>query len=201
MDRKTAAILMFALLAACSGGQPAQQAAAPAPPPGPAPGSNEWKIQSAMSAGPAEIARAAAIMDYPTTPTGQPTQIRAGTNGWTCLPDMPDTPDPDPICVDGQWMNWFGAWMGHKSPHTTAVGLSYMLMGADDASNTDAFKMKPDSGQQWIHSGPHMMIISPGNNYAGLPTTPQANMPFVMFAGTPYAHIMAPVPAPASHTM
>lgn len=199
MIRK-AAVLFALSLAACS--KPEQQAAAPAaPPPGPPRGSNEWKIQNAMSAAPADIARAATIMDYPATPTGQPTQLRAGTNGWTCFPDLPSSPANDPMCADAQWMDWMGAWMGHKPPHTTAVAVAYMLQGADDASNTDPFKDKPDSGQQWVHTGPHTMIIAPNAQHAfgSYPTTPTPGTPFVMFPNTPYAHLM--VPSSGAHTM
>jgi hypothetical protein len=199
MSRRSTALILTALvLVSCKKAEPPPQAAAQ--PVGPAPGTPEWKIQSAISAAPAEIARAAAVMDYPATPTAQPTQLRAGTNGWTCLPDSPETPSPDPICVDGQWMNWFGAWMGHKPPNITAVGIAYMLQGADDASNTDPFATRPDSGKSWVHSGPHIMIIAPNNRlYAGLPTEPRAGEPFVMFPNTPYAHIMAPTPT--GHSM
>lgn len=199
MSRKIVVAAMLALLAACSKTETPQQAAAPAPPPGPAPGSNEWKIQSAMSAAPASIANGAAIMDYPSTPTGQPTQLRAGTNGWMCFPDLPSSPSPDPICADAQWQDWFTNWMGHKPPHTTAVGVAYMLVGADDASNTDPFKEKPDSGQQWVHTGPHLMIIAPNaaHAFSGYATTPTPGQPFVMFPNTPYAHIMVPTPGAA----
>ena len=199
MTRKLA-VALIGLLAACSS-QQERAAAPPAPPPGPARGTNEWKIQNAMSAAPAEIASGAAIMDYPDA-QGHMAQLRAGTNGWTCLPDLPSSPSNDPICVDGQWMDWFGQWMGHKPPKTTGVGVAYMLQGADDASNTDPFKDKPDSGQQWVHSGPHTMIIAPNAAHAfgNYPTTPTAGKPFVMFPNTPYAHLMVPAGG-ASHAM
>ncbi len=201
MSRKLAVAMMVAL-AGCSS-QQQQAAAPPAPPPGPARGTNEWKIQNAMSAAPADIASGAAIMDYPSTPTGQPTQLRAGTNGWVCFPDLPSSPANDPICADAQWQDWFNNWMAHKPPKTTAVGVAYMLQGADDASNTDAFKEKPDSGQQWVHTGPHTMIIAPNaaHMFSGYPTTPTPGKPFVMFPNTPYAHIMVPSPGLATHGM
>ena len=47
-------------------------------------------IQNAMSAGPSSISSDAAILDWDLN------VIREGSNGWTCLPDRPDTPGNDP---------------------------------------------------------------------------------------------------------
>jgi hypothetical protein len=186
-----AALLVLAV--ACKKAeQPAETAAQPA---GPAPGTPEWKIQNAMSAAPGGITAAATIMDWPSTPTGQPTQLRAGTNGWTCFPDTPSTPANDPMCLDQQWMTWAAGYMAHKPPNVTAVGYSYMLMGSSDASNTDPFKEKPDSGQSWQIDGPHIMVVYPRSQMAMLNALPdtQSAGPYVMWKGTPYAHVMVPV--------
>jgi len=192
MRRGIGAAVLIAAVAACK-----QQEQAPAAAAGPAPGSREWKIQDAMKAAPAEIAGAAAIMDWPDS-AGHMAQLRAGTNGWTCMPDVPGTPANDPMCLDQQFMVWAGAWMGHKTPNVTGTGVGYMLMGADDASNTDPFASKPDSGKSWVHTGPHVMIIVPGARYPGVATVPKVGTPYVMFPGTPYAHIMAPTQAAAN---
>jgi hypothetical protein len=47
--------------------------------------------------------------------------------------------------------------------------------------------------------GPSLMIFVPDPaQLAGLPTTPQTEGPYVMWPGTPYAHLMVPVgPRPA----
>ncbi len=50
------------------------------------------------------------------------------------------------------------AYMSHRAPNTTAVGYAYMLQGGSDASNTDPFKVRPDSGQPWAIEGPHVMM-------------------------------------------
>ena len=194
-----ARVAAVALVAACAKEQP--KPAAVTPPPGPAKGTPEWKIQSAMSAAPRTIASAAAIMDFPATPTGQMSQLRAGTNGWSCLPDDPATPGNDPVCWDQPAGDWYGAYMGHKPPHITKVGLSYMRQGATDASNTDAYKTKPDSGQGWIVTGPHLMVVVPdARALAGLPTDWKSGGPYVMWAGTPYAHLMIPIAAAKADT-
>jgi hypothetical protein len=197
---RIAASLFLVLIAACKRAETPETVNVALA--GPARGTNEWKIQDAMSAAPTEISSAAAIMDYPASPTAQPTQLRAGTNGWACFPDMPETPSDDPVCVDATWADWFGAWMQHKPPHVTKVGIAYMLQGADDPSNTDPFATKPDSGKSWIHNGPHIMVIAPGNAmYAGMATEPKVGVPYVMFPGTPYAHLMVPSQAPARSAM
>ena len=56
--------------------------------------STEGIISSAVSAGPASITGEAAVSDWDMN------EVRAGTNGWTCLPDRPDTDGNDPWCVN-----------------------------------------------------------------------------------------------------
>jgi len=190
---RIAAAGLLLLAVACKKAEQPQQAAAPA---GPAPGTPEWKIQNAMSAAPAAIASGATVLDWPASDTAHPAQLRAGTNGWTCFPDMPNTPSNDPMCLDQQWMAWAQGYMSHKPPNVTAVGYSYMLMGSSEASNTDPYKMRPDSGQQWIVDGPHLMVVYPRAQAAmlnSLPDTPGGGGPYVMWKGTPYAHVMVPV--------
>ena len=186
-----AAATLVVALGACAKEQ--QQAAAPA---GPAKGTKEWKIQDAMSAAPAALASGAAVMDWPSTPNGQPVLLKAGTNGWTCMPDDPGTPGDDPVCGDSLSYAWYGQYMQHKPPRIPSVALAYMLQGAWDASNTDPAKMKPDSGQEWVVTGPHVMIFVPDPKaLRGMPTDWKSGGPYVMWQGTPYAHLMVPVAA------
>jgi len=188
--RKAAGIASLALAAACAKEQAGQQQA----PAGPAKGTPEWKIQNAMSAGPRAIAAAATIMDYPATPGGQMAQLKAGTNGWTCMPDDPSTPGNDPVCGDSTSFTWYSLYLQHKPPRISKVGVTYMLQGATDASNTDPFKMKPDSGQPWVVTGPHLMLFVPDPKaLQGMSTDWKSGGPYVMWAGTPYAHMMLPV--------
>lgn len=71
-----------------------------------------------------------------------------------------------------------------------------MLEGGSDASNTDPFKMRPDSGEQWIDTGPHVMIVIPNvRGLAGLTTDHAGGGPYIMWQNTPYAHVMVPVRA------
>jgi hypothetical protein len=144
-------------------------------------------IKSALSAAPAAIAKDATVVDMSMK------VLKQGTNGWTCLPDMPSTPGPDPMCVDKNGMEWAAAWMGHKDPPKDKMALAYMLVGATDPSNTDPFAEKPADGK-WIVTGPHMMVLNIGDHFAGYPTTAtNTKVPYVMFPNTPYAHLMIPI--------
>jgi hypothetical protein len=177
-------------LAACAKRQPQTRAAAPQ---SPAKGTPEWKIQNALSAAPPAIAAGAAVLDFPGA-DGQTARLKAGTNGWLCMPDDPATPGNDPVCGDSTSFAWYGAMMSHQVPHIAHVAMAYMLQGATDASNADPFKTKPDSGQEWVVTGPHVMIFVPDPAaLRGMPTDWKSGGPYVMFAGTPYAHWMVPV--------
>lgn len=148
-------------------------------------------IASALTAAPPGVAAAAAVMDW------EGKELRAGSNGWTCLPDVPDTPGEDPMCLDGPWMEWAHAWQTKGPVTITRVGLAYMLAGGTDASNTDPWATEPAAGEQWVHSGPHVMIIVPDvAQLEGIPTDPDNGGPWVMWKGTPYAHIMMPTAPP-----
>ena len=155
-------------------------------------GSAAAKIASAMSAAPSRISSAATIAEI--GPDGKIVTLRAGTNGYTCFPDDPNTPKPDPICADKAWGQWFEAWMAKKPPMTRQVGIAYMLQGASDASNTDPFATKPAAGADWVNTPAHTMVIVPDpKQLDSYPSDPKSGGPFVMFKGTPYAHLMVPV--------
>jgi hypothetical protein len=158
--------------------------------------SDAAKIAKAMSAAPPEISRNATIMDIGAD--GKMKQLRAGTNGWACMLE----PTGVPMCLDKEWQNWADAWMNKKDPQLKNVGVGYMLKGDKGASNTDPYADKPTSDNQWVVSGPHVMILTPDTaQLDALPTDPQQGGPWVMWKGTKYAHIMvptAPMPKAAS---
>lgn len=151
-------------------------------------------IKSAMSAAPTKVAKGATIMTMEAD--GKMRTLRQGTNGFTCMPDNPATPGPDPMCMDKNSMDWVGAWIAHKTPPAGKVGLMYMLTGGTDASNTDPYAAKPDAQNHWIKTGPHMMIVGGDTSFLdSYPKgeNPDTTVPYVMWAGTPYQHLMAPV--------
>ena len=150
-------------------------------------------IASAESAAPASIAHNASVVQI--DPTGALKELRKGTNGWTCMPDAPETPGPDPMCVDANAMKWAAAWMGHKAPPDGTAGVIYMLEGGTDASNTDPYAKQPTAENNWIKTGPQVMVVGSTDSLAGHPSgaKPDTSVPYVMWAGTPYAHLMVPI--------
>ena len=151
-------------------------------------------IASAMSAAPAKVAKGATIVAMEAD--GKMRTIRQGTNGFTCMPDNPATPGPDPMCMDKNAMEWVHAWVAHKPPTAGNVGFMYMLSGGTDASNTDPYATKPEPNNHWVKTGPHVMIVGADPSfYDQYPQSadPDTKVPYVMWAGTPYQHLMAPV--------
>ena len=85
------------------------------------------KIANAIAAAPAGVTSKATILDWPSKEGMAPEVLRAGTNGWSCFPDLPDTKGNDPQCVDEPWMNWLQAYIAKKTPQITRVGIGYMM--------------------------------------------------------------------------
>lgn len=151
-------------------------------------------IASAMSAAPPAIGKAATIVAM--TAEGEMRTLREGTSPFTCMPDNPDTPGPDPMCWDKNSHGWMHAYMHHGTPPAGKVGLMYMLAGGTDASNTDPYATAPAANNHWIKTGPHIMIVgADAAFYDQYPkdADPDTSVPYVMWAGTPLQHLMAPV--------
>ena len=149
-------------------------------------------MQSAMAAAPEAVSKDATIVAM--NEKMEMSTLRKDTNDWTCMPDNPGTPGKDSMCLDPNGLAWAMAWMGHKDPPKGKIGLGYMLMGGSDASNTDPFATEPKPGARWVDTGPHMMVMNITDHFAGYPTTAaNTKVPYVMFPGTPYAHLMIPV--------
>lgn len=157
------------------------QAAAPAP---------DDAIAYAERAAPPEISRDATIID------AEGNVLRQGTNDWTCVA-MPGAP----MCLDREWMSWLDAYMNQRDEvEVNAVGIAYMLRGDEGASNIDPYAQGPAPGNEWVVTGPHLMLIVPDERLlAGIPTDPRSGGPYVMWRGTPLAHVMIPLEADAIH--
>ena len=152
------------------------------------------KIEDAMRAAPSSVSEHATILDYEMDEAGQFVVLREGSNGWSCFPDTPGTPSDDPQCLDQTWMAWMDAFMANEAPDTTVPGLAYMLQGGTDASNTDPFATEPAAGEEWVTTPPHLMILLPGKlDQTVFSTDHHSGEPYIMWAGTPYEHIMVPV--------
>lgn len=151
-------------------------------------------IASALAAAPPGVAKHAAVAAP--DDKGEMRTLKAGTNGFTCMPDVPTTPGPDPMCMDKASMAWVHAMMAKAPPPSGKVGLMYMLAGGTDASNTDPYSQKPSKADHWIKTGPHVMIAgADAAFYDQYPKSadPDTSTPYVMWAGTPYQHLMVPV--------
>jgi hypothetical protein len=144
-------------------------------------------IASATAAAPRAIGDHAAVIAPDAK--GKMVTLRPGTNGWTCMPDEPDTPGLDPMCLDKAGMQWVQSLMSKSpKPASTTPGIVYMLEGGSDISATDPHATKTD---HFIESPPHWMILWPYDaKQTGLPTTPKKTGTWIMWAGTPYAHLM-----------
>ena len=150
-------------------------------------------IKNAESAAPVAVGVAAAV--YAPQADGSMKTLREGTNGYWCMPNDPSTPGDDPMCGDANSMEWAMAWMGKKDPPKGKVGLIFMLAGGSDASNTDPYAKGPTDANNWVKTGKHVMIMNAMDMMAGYPTDakPDTSKPYVMWAGTPYAHLMVPI--------
>ena len=151
--------------------------------------SPEDKIARAMSAAPAAVSAEATIMDT------DGTILREGSNGWTCLPDtMPG--DHAPMCNDEVWMKLMGMMMGGEEYVPDRIGISYMLQGEPEGagvSNSNPAHPDHQSADDYVETGPHMMIVVPKEMLKGITDDPTVGGPYVMWGDTPFAHIMIPV--------
>ena len=147
----------------------------------------DQRIAHARSAAPASISANATVMVDGKV-------VAQGSNGWTCMPDtMPN--DNAAMCNDAIWMKMMGA-MGSKADfRVDGVGISYMLHGDIGAgvSNSDPFHPNPKSAEDYVETGPHLMIAVPRELLDGITRDPGSGGPYVMWGDTPYAHIMVPL--------
>ena len=146
------------------------------------------RVAHARGAAPAEVGADATIII-----NGE--VVVEGSNGWTCMPDvMPD--DGAAVCVDAVWGEMMAA-LGAKTPFTASrVGISYMLLGeppGSGVSNSDPYHEDPANADDYVETGPHLMIIVPKESLKGISDDPSTGGPYVMWKDTDYAHIMIPV--------
>ena len=81
---------------------------------------DEDMVKSAMAAAPEAVAAGATIVAVGAD--GKMRTLRQGSNGFTCLPDNPNSPGPDPMCGDANAMEWAAAWIGKKEPPAARSG-------------------------------------------------------------------------------
>lgn len=157
-----------------------------------APPTRQDREALAMSAAPPAVGAEATLMDRDAT--GEMVLLREGSNGWLCVTDENhEAPGEHPICLDGAWQAWFGAYQAGEAPVIDGIGISYMLQGGPAASNTDPMATTPPEGEDWLMDPAHVMIVVPDPAMLdAFPTEHGSGGPYVMWAGTPYAHLMVP---------
>jgi hypothetical protein len=116
--------------------------------------SDAEKIASALEAGPTFVTQNATVVDYPTSPGGEYRVVRAGTNGWTCLPGFAGAAHDEPGCFDQVFLQFIKDSMAGRSPNVQSIGISYMYGGKWVPNKSHA----TGSGGEF-HVGPHIMII------------------------------------------
>jgi hypothetical protein len=150
----------------------------------------EQLIKLALLAAPWSIAKDAAVM-IPGD-DGKLTEVKTGTNGFTCIPDIDGMPKADPFCGDAASMQWANDLMsGAPKPTNTVPGVAYMARGGWHFEKDGKILLKKEEGAKAVHEPPHWMIFWPFDSTAsGLPSMPVPFGAYVMFDGTPYAHLM-----------
>lgn len=147
---------------------------------------SQAKIARAMAAGPDSIARNARIIDG--EGDGKIVVLREGNNGWTCIPDHPGIVGHGAMCLDQPAVQWATDLLSHKpKPTNSQPGIVYMLQGGTDwsATNPGARSGTP------FKEPPHWAIVWPFDpQQTGLPDQPKSTGTWIMYAGTPYAHLM-----------
>jgi hypothetical protein len=146
---------------------------------------DQEKIASAISAGPVSITRDATIAEM--DGQGEMHVLRQGTNAWVCMPGDPNSIANPPMCEDKPSQAWDYAFRHHlPKPSNTVPGITYMLAGAEQRSDSDPY----DKTSPPIKIGPHWMIMWPFDPATtGLPTRHRPSGAYIMWAGTPYAHV------------
>jgi hypothetical protein len=169
-----------ALIALASAGQAQQK---------PAASSDADYMAKVMTAAPESIVKGATVVAM--DKGGSMRTLQNGTNDFTCML----MGDGTPMCTDKNGMEWVHAFSTHAAPPPNKIGFMYMLAGDVGASNTDPFATAATPTNHWIKTGPHVMILGPAAKTLGYPRTPDADptKPYVMWAGTPYEHVMIPV--------
>jgi hypothetical protein len=152
--------------------------------------SKDALMKLALSAAPEHISKNAAVK-IPDE-KGQLVEVKAGTNGFTCIPTVNNGPEPDPMCMDAAVGQWVADLMNKApKPTNTVPGISYMGRGGHHWEKDGKILMEEEPGAVSVKEPPHWMMMWPFDaKTAGLPSMPNPGGAYVMFDGTPYAHLM-----------
>ncbi|WP_455370989.1 hypothetical protein [Petrachloros mirabilis] len=151
--------------------------------------SEKEQVALALSAAPAHISKDAGVMIYGAD--GKLAEIKKSTNGFTCIPTVMNLPDPDPMCMDAAVQQWMTDITNNApKPTNTVPGIAYMARGGSHFE-MDGHVVMSGEGAQVVKEPPHWMVMWPFESSATkLPTAPNPSGVYIMFDGTPYAHLM-----------
>jgi hypothetical protein len=150
------------------------------------PESKQAKISRALAAGPVNITKGAKIVDV--DENGGQIVLRQGNGTFTCFPGHPGIVGDVAYCANPAALQWQKDFDEHKpKPSNTEPGIEYMFLGGSDWSGSDPMA---SSGTP-IKEPPHWMMMWPFDpETTGLPTEPKQTGTWIMYAGTPWAHLM-----------
>jgi len=94
--------------------------------------------------------------------------------------------------VNAAWLGFLEAYVGQTTPSYDQVGIGYMLAGDTGLSNTDPYATELTNDADWVEGlGAHLMVLVPNrSSFSSFSTDPNNGGPWIMWPGTPYAHIM-----------
>jgi len=143
----------------------------------------------ALSAAPGHIAREAGIMIYGAD--GKLTETEKSANGFTCIPTVMNLPEPDPRCMDAAVYQWLTDLANNApKPTNTVPGIAYMAHGGSHFDKGGKVVMSGE-GAKVVKEPPHWMVMWPFEAASTeLPTSTSPSGVYIMFEGTPYAHLM-----------
>lgn len=192
------ATLLTAALAMPAHAQPAASSA---------PATPALQIASAVQAAPPDRRDGATVLGFDAT--GALVELRKGTNDLVCVADDPSDPAITIVCYHADLSSFFARgreltaqgvagrardemrWKEIEAGTLmmpTSVRTSYVLTGKSLDPATGAVV---EPFLRWVLYTPYATAET-----TGLPTTPAPGAPWLMFAGTPGAHIMITPPRP-----
>jgi hypothetical protein len=148
---------------------------------------NEEYIRDAVQGAPERISGQAAVIRI--EPGGKTSSLRQGSNGFTCglFPDA----SLAPVCADEPGWAWLTAALSNKpKPPNTRPGIAYMAKGGVHYEMPDGKIVMAASAQtKEVKEPPHVILWPFDPAKSGPPTKPNAGGAYVMFEGTPFAHL------------
>ena len=147
------------------------------------------QVKLALSGAPPHLVKEVGVMIYGAD--GKLTETKKSTNGFTCIPTVMNLPDPDPMCMDAAVHQWMMDLMDNApKPTNTVPGIAYMARGGSHFEK-DGKVVMSGHGAKVVKEPPHWMVMWPFDAATTkLPTIPNPSGTYIMFDGTPYAHLM-----------